>query len=363
MIDTDTDVDVAVIGGGPSGAVAAMVLARGGTSTLLIDRPAAMHALAEGLPAGAKPLMKSLGLWDTLATDGQLVSHGNRSAWGSAGIHENSSVADPNGHGWRLDRRRFDTRLRAAARAAGAGFRAAGVRAAVRAAGHWTFTVDADPVKSYRARWLIDCTGRRGTIARRHGGRRSAVDRLVAVVASQRDHDSTADVDTTMLVESAADGWWYTSSMPSRERVVAYLTDADDPSARIARSPHGFASMLGRTRHVSAYFRDAAVGPIAVVGAGTSRLERPAGDGWLAAGDAAMSFDPLSSQGIFNALHSGMAAARAIASRLAGDPDAIERYCNQLATVYDTYLIRRAQYYDQERRWVDRPFWRRRTPR
>ena len=37
------------------------------------------------------------------------------------------------------------------------------------------------------------------------------------------------------------------------------------------------------------------------------------GDGWVAAGDAACAFDPLSGQGIFKALDGGMRAAEAVA--------------------------------------------------
>ena len=41
----------------------------------------------------------------------------------------------------------------------------------------------------------------------------------------------------------------------------------------------------------------------------TQRLDAPAGDSWLAVGDAAMSFDPLSSEGISKGLEWGTKAA------------------------------------------------------
>jgi hypothetical protein len=47
-------------------------------------------------------------------------------------------------------------------------------------------------------------------------------------------------------------------------------------------------------------------GPFVVV-ANNSRLDRLAGEKWLAVGDAAMAFDPLSAQGISKALHSDKA--------------------------------------------------------
>jgi len=44
------------------------------------------------------------------------------------------------------------------------------------------------------------------------------------------------------------------------------------------------------------------------VDAGSARLDRACGDGWLAIGDAAMSFDPISSHGLLTALSTGLAA-------------------------------------------------------
>jgi flavin-dependent dehydrogenase len=46
-----------------------------------------------------------------------------------------------------------------------------------------------------------------------------------------------------------------------------------------------------------------------------------AGDSWLAVGDAASTFDPLSSQGIVKVLRSGVCASYAIADPLTGGID------------------------------------------
>ncbi|MEE8586474.1 MAG: hypothetical protein V3T83_16655 [Acidobacteriota bacterium] len=76
-------------------------------------------------------------------------------------------------------------------------------------------------------------------------------------------------------------------------------------------------------------------------GAGTSRLERFWGEGWLAAGDAAISFDPLSSQGILTALYAGLKAAEALQSHLSGNPGALDSYSRDLESVYSHYLHNR----------------------
>jgi flavin-dependent dehydrogenase len=211
-----------------------------------------------------------------------------------------------------------------------------------------------------RSRWLIDCTGRRAWAARLHGARRIGVDHLVAFV-SRCERRAATDRDSLTVVESAADGWWYTSRLPAGDRVVVYLTDAHDASARRARTRHGFARLLDGTVHVRArlaahgYAPDA---PPRIVAADTSRLDRPAGDGWIAAGDAAISFDPLSSQGILTAIYTGLRSAQAVTAHLAGDCGAVTAYCDRLDAIYSAYLDHRYHYYLQERRWLAHPFWR-----
>jgi len=84
------------------------------------------------------------------------------------------------------------------------------------------------------------------------------------------------------------------------------------------------------------------------------------GNNWLAAGDAAMAFDPLSSQGIYHALNSGLLAARAIQDSQFGHQTALEEYSRETPRRFDKYLSMRAIYYGRERRWSSSAFWQRR---
>jgi flavin-dependent dehydrogenase len=92
-------------------------------------------------------------------------------------------------------------------------------------------------------------------------------------------------------------------------------------------------------------------------------LERFHGEGWLAAGDAAIALDPLSSQGILSALYSGLKAAKAVIGVLAGDRDALLQYDVSILKLYTQFLRDRRLYYGVERRWPERLFWKtRREP-
>jgi flavin-dependent dehydrogenase len=77
-------------------------------------------------------------------------------------------------------------------------------------------------------------------------------------------------------------------------------------------------------------------------------------------GDAAMAFDPLSSQGIYNALMSGVRAAEAIEFSRVDDHRALHRYAIGIETDFARYLAVREKYYREETRWPNSPFWKRR---
>lgn len=91
-----------------------------------------------------------------------------------------------------------------------------------------------------------------------------------------------------------------------------------------------------------------------------AELEPCAGRSWLAVGDAALAIDPLSSQGLLNALYTGLAAAESADRYLAGAINALTDYIETIRGVRELYRRDLALWYDTEKRWPNRPFWRRR---
>ena len=82
-----------------------------------------------------------------------------------------------------------------------------------------------------------------------------------------------------------------------------------------------------------------------------------AGANWVAVGDSASAYDPLSGRGIFKALRHGEAAARAVDSTLGGREDAMQVYAAQVQREFKTYSSQRTSYYMLEQRWSNHPFW------
>ncbi len=164
-------------------------------------------------------------------------------------------------------------------------------------------------------------------------------------------------------MEAVPDGWWYSAPLPGGTLVAVYVTDAGALARCQLGSPDGFWMKLGASVHtrrrVERHGRGES-GPPRTIPADTSHLERAAGPGWLAAGDAAFACDPLCSRGLMRALAGGFEAARTARAWLLGDDDALEIYAQGIARQYAAYLLNRKSYYALERRWPDAPFWRRR---
>ncbi|MFL6203100.1 MAG: NAD(P)/FAD-dependent oxidoreductase [Thermoanaerobaculia bacterium] len=357
--------EAAVIGGGPAGAAAALALARAGRSVLLVDAtPAGQEfKVGEGLPPAALPLLRDLGALEPFLAAGHLPSFGNERAWGRDAAEIHDFIRDPNGNGWHLDRVRFDAMLRRLAQEAGAELRTGTrLRRFARAGGTWRLTLE--PAERAQARWLIDATGRAACVARRLGATTNHDDRQVAFTALfEPGPGAPPHYDTLTLVESVPDGWWYTALLPGRRRVAAFLTDADLETARTASKPSGFDELLARTRHVQPRLAAGGFARITAPRGGpasSSRLSPGHGEGWVAVGDAALAFDPLSSQGILTALYGGLRAAGAIHAELAGMPGRVAGFVEELDQVHAAYRHNRQRIYAEERRWEDRELWRRR---
>lgn len=370
---------VAIIGGGPAGAMAALLLARAGISTALIESlsdedetASADWKIGEGLPPLARPLLQRHGLWERFLAAGHLPSYGNCAAWGGEQMLDHSFIFDPHGHGWHLNRRRFDQMLREQAAAAGAlCYRGAPVANARRAAEHWQLELASSSAWAGRgrleARFVVDASGRSSWFARRQGARRVNEDGLVALVALLAPADdlpvAEPDCDSLTMVEAAADGWWYASLLAGGDLVVAYLSDGDLAATKAARDVAGWLRLLEQTKYlasrVARHCYRVRRGP-RIVSANSSRLDRVMGEGWVAVGDAALAYDPLSSQGILAALETGAQAAEAIQACLQGDGSALETYTQNINQHWKIYLDSLRFFYGQERRWPASPFWQRR---
>jgi flavin-dependent dehydrogenase len=356
--------DVLILGGGPAGAAAGIALARAGLRAVVLDRAVRSAPRAgETLAPSATPLLRSLGVWESFRRDAHLPSPGTVSFWGSAVSSENDFIFNPHGPGWHLDRQRFDQMLAMAAVECGAAvYRGVRVTACWQnQEGHWEVESQSDrQTLRFTASFLVDATGRASWLGRHLGIPRFVSDRLIGLAGAFPVVPGEGGADGRALVESAENGWWYSAPVPDGCVAVAFMTDYDllpeAPrnlagfwSAQLRRAPHTL-------QRVGRFPRE---DEVHVVSASSYRLERVMGPNWLAVGDAAMAWDPLSGQGVRKALESGLLAAQAIAESRR-HPAALENYATWVVDSFHHFQALHARHYGAERRWPDSVFWNRR---
>lgn len=362
--------DVAIIGGGPAGAATALALKGAGRTVVIIERLDSIRPrVGETLPPGARLPLESLDLWPEFVNDGHMPSVGNRSAWGSDDLVDRDFIFSPYGSGWHLDRQRFDQMLQDAAVAAGVILiRRTSLTNFESLPGEgWRLQLNGPAgSSSVTTRFVVDASGRSAVFAQHHGIKRHLLDRMVGVAGWLEAGSEGPTRDRFTLVEAVESGWWYSALMPDGKLVVVYLTDADLASQRKLRSQDNWLALLRQTRHTWRRVESHGYrlnGPTEIVAANSSFLDEVTGDSWLAVGDAAAAYDPLSSQGILTALETGLNAAPAINACLNGDQGALQEYAAYSKRISIDYLSSHLAYYAIERRWPHSTFWERRHTR
>ena len=412
------DYDAVIVGAGPAGCSAAITLARAHHRVLLIEKKGVATHLpdtgsSETLAPAAMPLFNTLVQvgknYDQQADDDPLPcafsapSNGNISAWGQAQPDRQDFFFTPAGAGLTVNRCGLDQALRQSAATAGADVLTGTTVLNCHAVNsrdkrafsastlpRWKLTINtAASARSIDCHYLIDATGRHACVARILGLPRQREDALFAYTLKFKSNTALKPAGYTRI-ESCAFGWWYCNTLPVSDTenicCVSLHTDRQLPQARIASTRDGFLSLVNHAPMISDVLATGnflPYGRIKGAAAGNEQTANTAPSGFLLTGDSAQAFDPLSSQGIHQALQAGSQAGQLISYSLAGarhtvaeshnehpstvrssvqqfTPHHIQRYQQALAQRWAQYCHEYQYYYDIESRWRDQPFWSRR---
>lgn len=352
--------DVLVVGGGPAGSAAAIMLCARGHETLVVDDGApAPVRVGETMPPSIRGALERLGAWNDFGALGSMPSFGNRIVWGTDVAESSSFLFSPHGTGWHTDRAGFDAMLARRAEAAGAGIlKHRRVDRVFRDGGRFVARLAGDD-RSITARAIVDASGRGAAISRQLGARRQPVDRLVAAAARFR---CSRPIGGHGLIEATEHGWWFSAPLPEDRAIAMFMTDADicrrlklsDP----ARWDAWLAASRGSAERLDGGTRES--GPRLFSAVSHRLASSQASTGCVAAGDAALAVDPLSGSGVERALRTGEWAAFALDRLLSAGRPVWSELKAALDGEFQSYLAERGAVYRAEARWPDSAFWRRR---
>ncbi len=360
--------DVCIIGGGPAGVATALMLQQRGIQSTIIEAAATVPVkVGETLPPAALPVLQALGAAHILHDAAHLPCYGNRYLWGSNKVQEKDFIFQTAGNGWHLQRQQFETDLIKLAQQKDVDFIPnTKLMQAVfdENKGHWNLQVKtADrPISDFNCRFVADATGRNSKFARCLGIERKHYDTLTGVVAHFK-LDDNKPISQLSHIEAVENGWWYAAAVNNSSIVTAFMTDAKLLPKAVQKLP-GYWQAMQETELISTLFPQG-YAPPATTGlhtqpAGTSILTSICGHNWLAVGDAAFAYDPISSYGITSALGGGCYAGNSIADHLAGADEALPAYQYITEKAFAAYLPLLQQQYGMENKWNDTAFWKER---
>lgn len=362
--------DVVITGAGPAGSAIALRLVKSGYSVALIEQTDfTKPRIGETLPPEIQACMTELGIWQRFLLLNPIPSYGIQSVWGSVHSETHSHIISPWGKAWHVDRLSFDLMLATSASNAGAVlFNSTKLVACEKNNEGWHLKLLTNDIGKNKKSTLflqteivIDASGRNAILMKWVGAKRSYFDHLVGIGVRYDGIDSMPD--NHLIIESCADGWWYSSPVPGNSMVVVLITDGDLCRRFKLANEEVFKNKLSFTTEIKKRIANGvSAGAPHVFNAASHRLRRKEfKESWLAVGDAALAVDPLSGNGVINALNTARMGAKAVLGLLEKQNlNAIEQYENDMDVLCAEYLNERARNYALEQRWLEHAFWQRR---
>ena len=354
---------VIIAGGGPSGAATALSLISRGINCLIAEaEPCPKFKAGETIPPLSLPLLQRLKISHLLNDKAHLHCYGNKLIWGDSEPYEKSFLLNTHSHGWHIDRTYFEQQLKLHTIDAGAEWLASYRLTQCKPGNNgWdiTLTNTEGQQQYFSCDFIADASGRASRIARSMGIQRNKLDNLTGITMCF--HISGGNNPFYTFIESSPHGWWYAAPLSDSRIITTYFTDTDIVDPGMMQTGHHLEA-IKNTKMIKGLLDATIINNTApaTYTASTSWLSRRHDKSWLAVGDAAIAYDPISSYGIISALESGYYAGHAIADTLKGSKDALIAYDWLLNKAFATYKEMYIHQYSLEKRWIEEEFWKRR---
>ena len=220
--------------------------------------------------------------------------------------------------------------------------------------------------KVLHSNFVVDATGIQAYIARNLGVVRNEYDSVISLCAFYDLPPSNCKPEHT-LVSTDENGWWYASRLPGDKGLISLCTDTQTLKQKRLNEPENWLNSFEKTGWLHKACKDQFQTAFALPAqlhtrvAPSAILSNCVGKHWLAVGDAASSYDSMTSAGITKALDHGLRAGQAIASQLLlNNQRDIEAYQQRVFDDFNQYLCLHQQLYSAEERYVGAGFWQRR---
>ncbi|WP_255069882.1 NAD(P)/FAD-dependent oxidoreductase [Lacihabitans sp. LS3-19] len=352
---------VIIVGGGPAGIATSLTLTARGISNCIIEADNQPKVKAgEALPPNAKQLLIQLNILDLVKHSKHIPYYGNKSCWGDTELQQKEFLKGVFGHGYLLDRQYFEKQLRDRVK----------TTSSILYEGFKLITIENKPSRieveiekdskiiKLAGSFIVDATGRKASVSIKLGHLKQTLDTQFALIFKVKLNEQ---IEQQIFVEATENGWFYVAPLGNNELNIMFFTLQNLIPLK-KDLPQFLKRELKSTIHLYKFvmLSGSSLENVKQIPAGTTRLSIPFGENWLAVGDAAFSYDPISSYGITSALGSGYYAGNAISDYLLGNKDGFNAYRYILESAFATYMEKLVQHYDIEKRWPESLYWKNR---
>jgi halogenation protein CepH len=344
--------DVAVIGGGPAGSVAASLLADAGHRVLVLERERfPRYHIGESLLSATLPILDAIGATPAIERHGFLRKPGGTFLWGRQ--REPWSFwfrEDPGGrpHAYQVVRAEFDQILLENARAHGAQVYEEHAVTAVEGDGPaLVLHVRNAHGQSFQVtpRFVVDASGQTALMGRARDLRRfDEFFKNLAIFGYFRGAVRLpGELANHILSAAFDDGWfWYIPLHDGTMSVGAVVDTRRWHAVAEADPEQTYRGLIARCPAIAERLATATlVSPIRIIRDYSYTSTHFGGPGYLLAGDAACFIDPVFSTGVHLACLAGFLGARAVDATLSGtlaEDEARARYEAAYRGAFERYL-------------------------
>ncbi|MCF6215854.1 MAG: NAD(P)/FAD-dependent oxidoreductase [Emcibacter sp.] len=348
---------IVIMGGGPAGVFTACGLVDLGYSATIITRPRPFPAW-EGISERPRTSLQHFGFRAALASIGPMVTRAAH--WNGQSQAQNREYI--------LNRQTFDQALLQDAKNKGVQIIHGRVEKAVRHENGWEIsyvTSDAPPHQKIKikADFLVDARGRESKLAK--GGDIAEGDSTSgpATSALLKSYEVSPDLDAMTSVASFPKGWaWFLRDGEGTAILQIFINSEKGELPPKAGLDQYFSELTSILPESEAWLRGTTeqTSGVSVRTAAANRATCAGGNDFLVVGDGALALDPLSGNGIFYAIGSGLSAAPVINSLLKKPEDkdlALQFYQERIENSFKAGCLMGREFYAAEERWPEEAFW------